>query len=78
MEKIKLSPEQILEMQINLEKTLMNYEMTELNIKQFERAVASKLPMRTAQVELNNLKKQLGTLKHNMTAIQEQIDKKEI
>jgi hypothetical protein len=74
---IKLTPDQILEAEVNLEKTKFNLEMTELNIKQFERSLESGLPMKTAQVELNRMKAQLKTLKHNIIAYQEQINKGE-
>jgi len=75
---IKLSPEQIAEKEINLEKTKMNLEMAELNIKQFTKAIETNLPMKTAKVELNNMQRQVEMLKHNIMALTEQINNGEM
>ena len=75
---IKLTDEQIEEKRVQLVKTQMNLEMAELNVVQFERAVAENIPMREAKIQLANLKKQIEMLKHNIVALNEQISKGEM
>jgi hypothetical protein len=75
---IKLSPEQIIEKEIQLFKTNMQLEMVELNIKQYERALKEGIPAKENAMQLNNFKKQMEMLKHNVIALEEQIAKKEM
>lgn len=75
---IKLSPEQIREKEIQLFKTKMNLEMAELNINQFVRAINENIPQREAETQLNNMRKQVEQLKHNIGALTEQITKGEM
>lgn len=75
---IKLSEEQIEEKEIQKIKTQMNLELTELSIKHMNMAIEKNLPLRETQLQLNQLKKNLETYKHNIAALQEQIDKGEM
>ena len=75
---IKLSPEQIDERKIQLRKTQFQLEMSELNIKQLELAIAEEFPMQNARVELNTQRKNVELMKHNVIALTQQIDKGEI
>jgi hypothetical protein len=75
---IKLSPEQILEKEVTLEKTKMNLELTALEITHLERALKLDLPTKTTQITLNDRKKQLALHEHNITALSEQVTKGEM
>lgn len=70
---IKLTPEMILDRQVQLEQTKINLENLELNIKQMERLIEIDFPKLQAQAQLNTLKKQVDTLKHNIVALTEQL-----
>ena len=76
--KIKLTDAQILEKQIQLEKSEMQLEIAEINLEHFDRMIKSNFPIRSAQVEMNNLKKQIDMVRHNVRALQEQIDSGEM
>jgi hypothetical protein len=76
--KIKLTNEQILEKQIQLEKSEMQLEIADINLKHFDRMIKNEFPQRSAQLERNNLKKQIDMLKHNVVALKEQIDSGEM
>jgi hypothetical protein len=75
---IKLSPEQIMEKEIQLFKTKINLEMAEMNIKQMQRAIDENIPIKNSMVDLYNMKRQIDTLNHNIIALQEQIEKGEL
>jgi len=75
---IKLSPEQIMEKEIQLFKTKLNLEMAEMNLKQIQRAIDENIPIKNAMVDLYNMKKQLDVLNHNIIALSEQIAKGEM
>jgi hypothetical protein len=76
--KIKLTNEQLLEKQVQLEKSEMQLEIADLNKKHFERMIKTSYPMRQAEVEFNNLKKQIEIVKHNVKALKMQIDSGEM
>lgn len=75
---IKLSKEQILAKQVQLENTKMQLEMSEMNVKHFERMIEINLPIMQTQVLLNKEKEMVAQAKHNIIALQEQIDKGEM
>jgi len=75
---VKLTPEQIVEKEIQLFKTKMNLEMGILNMSQFQKAIDEHLPEKEAKNQINNMKKQIETLKHNIIALEEQISKGEM
>ena len=76
--KIKLTEEQILERQIQLEKSQFNLEHSELSLAHFQKMRDSNFTARSAQVEENNLRKQVETLRHNIGALTQQINEGEI
>lgn len=75
---IKLTPEQILDREIQLFKTKMNLEMGILNVSQFQKAIELHIPEKEARNQLNNMKKQIETLQHNIIALEEQISTGEL
>ena len=77
-EKIKLTDEQLLEKQVQLEKNEMQLEVAALNMAHFKKMIENDFPGRSAQVEMNNLKKQIDMVRHNVKALQQQIDAGEI
>jgi hypothetical protein len=75
---IKLSPEQIMEKEIQLFKTKLNLELAEMNIKHLQQALDANIPTKNSMVDLYNMKKQLDLLNHNIIALTEQITKGEM
>jgi hypothetical protein len=75
---IKLSPEQILERQVQLENVKMQIEMSELNIKHFERMIEINLPILQTKVLLNKERAIIAQAKHNVIALEEQINSGEM
>jgi len=75
---IKLTPEQIMEKKVQLFKTIMQKEMVELNIKQYNRALEEGIPAMENAIQLNTFKKNLDMLNHNQVALEQQIEKGEM
>jgi hypothetical protein len=75
---IKLSDEQILAKRVQLENIKMQLEMSEVNVKHFEKMLETQLPMLQTQVLMNDEKKKIEVAKHNIIALQEQIAKGEM
>ena len=77
-DKIKLSDEQILEKQTQLERLEMQLELDEVTKKHLEKMLKNNFPMKQAQVGLNNHLKQMEIVKHNIKALKMQITSREI
>ena len=77
-EKIKLTDEQILEKQIQLERLEMQLELDEVTKKHLEKMLKTNFPMKQMQVSLNNHLKQIEITKHNIKALKMQINSGEM
>ena len=75
---IKLSAEQLMEKQVQIEDLTMKLAHDEMNLKQFEEMIGNNFFLRQAQVMFNRQKKEIATLKHNIEALKIQVDKGEM
>jgi hypothetical protein len=76
--KVKLTPEMLMEKQVQLEGLEMKQEISELTLKHYEKILGNNFPLRQTQVAFNNEKKQLEFLKHNIAALKIQIETGEL
>jgi len=75
---IKLSAEQLMEKQVQVEDLTMKLAHDEMNLEQFEEMIGNNFFLRQAQVMLNRQRRDVATLKHNIEALKIQIEKGEM
>ena len=70
---VKLTPEQINDLEVSLDQNECTVENHTLAIKQIERSIASGTYLKQVNSQINTLKKDMERVKHNIIAIREQI-----
>jgi hypothetical protein len=76
--KIKLTPEQIQEKELQLFNTEKSVEMIEMNIRHYQEMIDKNIPILQTKMLLEKEKKQLEVGKHNIQALKEQIQSGEM